>query len=400
MNCFCAIDRNQRAFLAQMTSFVARYDVIYHFFLITSQYLMTWGVESPRKCPQKILPKGSLFSVCGDPKRIDNLGMRKSLDPCSTNARPAREIRCSKMAVYEAFNGDVIGFATENATRKMDRHIALQVHHFSKSSRSFEKTLDKVLSLNISTFSELQVWRVKCSFDTRFGIYRPCILLRQTSSKHDNIEKYHVFLLESYDSLIMIGSFEVNRTRKSQIEFHLIDGPAVCWAVEDCVIFARYDPTLEKMTVETISVIDSINKPPVEEFSIFWCGLLRDETVAMGTKRHVTSDGENILTRWTCVSHTQKHIQEIPLVPNVYIPVVTFILIRDVSFGQSETMYDGLEVFLTTDRGQLLTFMDGHLKNCWSLPFNDACRIWILEVGMLSDSIIFYVFSQDSVLLF
>ena len=49
MNCLCAmyVDRNQRAFLAQMTSFVVRYDVIYHSFPINSQYLMMWGVDSP-----------------------------------------------------------------------------------------------------------------------------------------------------------------------------------------------------------------------------------------------------------------------------------------------------------------------------------------------------------------
>ena len=49
MNCLCAIcvDRNQRAFLAQMTSFVVRYDVIHHSFPISSQYFMTWGVDSP-----------------------------------------------------------------------------------------------------------------------------------------------------------------------------------------------------------------------------------------------------------------------------------------------------------------------------------------------------------------
>ena len=41
MNCFCAIyvDRNQRTFLAQMTSFVVRYDVIYHSFLIILIFL-------------------------------------------------------------------------------------------------------------------------------------------------------------------------------------------------------------------------------------------------------------------------------------------------------------------------------------------------------------------------
>ena len=45
MNCLSAIcvDRNQQAFLAQMTPFVVRYDVIYHSFPISSQYLMTWG---------------------------------------------------------------------------------------------------------------------------------------------------------------------------------------------------------------------------------------------------------------------------------------------------------------------------------------------------------------------
>ena len=52
-NCLCAIyyvARNHgRVFLAQMTSLVVRYDVIYHCFPINSQYLMTWGggVDSP-----------------------------------------------------------------------------------------------------------------------------------------------------------------------------------------------------------------------------------------------------------------------------------------------------------------------------------------------------------------
>ena len=41
------VDRSQRAFLAQMMSFVVPYDVIYHSFPINSQYLMMWGVDSP-----------------------------------------------------------------------------------------------------------------------------------------------------------------------------------------------------------------------------------------------------------------------------------------------------------------------------------------------------------------
>ena len=55
-NCSCAIyvDRNQRAFLAQMTSFVVLYYVIYHSFLINSPHLMTWGVNSPVKACCKV----------------------------------------------------------------------------------------------------------------------------------------------------------------------------------------------------------------------------------------------------------------------------------------------------------------------------------------------------------
>ena len=45
MNCLCAIyvEQNQRAFLAQMTSFVVQHDIIYHSFPINSQYLIMAG---------------------------------------------------------------------------------------------------------------------------------------------------------------------------------------------------------------------------------------------------------------------------------------------------------------------------------------------------------------------
>ena len=48
MNCLCAIyvDRNQRAFLAQMKSFVVQHDIIYHSFPINSQYLMMEGLTA------------------------------------------------------------------------------------------------------------------------------------------------------------------------------------------------------------------------------------------------------------------------------------------------------------------------------------------------------------------
>ena len=36
--CYIYVDWNQQTFFAQMTSFVVRYDIIYHFFPINAQY--------------------------------------------------------------------------------------------------------------------------------------------------------------------------------------------------------------------------------------------------------------------------------------------------------------------------------------------------------------------------
>ena len=77
INCLCAtyINQNQRAFLAQITSFVLRYDFIYDFFPISSQYLMMWGVDSPaigqvitcpaRKSTHPILMEWTFFKPWG-----------------------------------------------------------------------------------------------------------------------------------------------------------------------------------------------------------------------------------------------------------------------------------------------------------------------------------------------
>ena len=82
MNCLCAtyVDQNQRAFLAQMTSFVVRYDFIYDFFRISSQYLMIRGVDSPaigqvitrpaRKSTHPILMECTFFSSPEDHDRV------------------------------------------------------------------------------------------------------------------------------------------------------------------------------------------------------------------------------------------------------------------------------------------------------------------------------------------
>ena len=49
-NILCAIyvEQNQRAFLAQMKSFIVQYDIIYHSFPINSQYLMMGGGKGLR----------------------------------------------------------------------------------------------------------------------------------------------------------------------------------------------------------------------------------------------------------------------------------------------------------------------------------------------------------------
>ena len=41
------VDRNEQAFFKQVTSFVVRYDDIYHSVPINSQYLMMWVVDRP-----------------------------------------------------------------------------------------------------------------------------------------------------------------------------------------------------------------------------------------------------------------------------------------------------------------------------------------------------------------
>ena len=288
------------------------------------------------------------------------------------------------MAVFAALKGDIIRLFIENAARNANIYIALQVYHFSKSSRSFRITADKVLPLDIPTVAELQISSVKCLLNRTSGIYQPCLLLRQAPIKSGGREKFHVLLLEDYNSVFMLGSFEVNHPKSSQIEFLLIDGPAVCWALEGCVYFARYDLALQKIIVDSLTVVNSLNDLPGLEFNLLWCGLLQSEMIAMGAKSKMSDDGTTVLTRWTCVIHPQNHIQEIQIVPHVYVAVATCCCVREplqeVTFGSCDSIFDGLQIFLTTNRGQLLKFVSGRLKNCWQLPFSDPCRVWILEV--------------------
>ena len=230
---------------------------------------------------------------------------------------------------------------------------------------------------------------VKCLLNRTSGIYQPCLILSQAPIKSGDREEFHVLLLEDYDSVLMLGSFEVNHTETSQIEFHLIDGPAVCWTLQGCVYFARYDPALEKIIVDSLTVVNSMNEVPGVEFNLLWCGLLQSEMVAMLAKPEMSDDDDaTVLTRWTCVTHPQSHIQEIPLVPHVYVAIATCCFLREplmeATFGFCGSIFDELQIFVTTNRGQLLEFVSGCLKNCWQLPFSDPCRVWILEVPVVS----------------
>ena len=200
--------------------------------------------------------------------------------------------------------------------------------------------------------------------------------------KHPSTEEFHVLLLEDYDSLFLLGSFEIEASQTSDIVFHFIDGPAVCWNLQGSVFFARYNSTLEKFTTDSITVDNSMNEQPGVEFNLLWCGLIKNQMIAMGYKSEMT-EGTSGIARWICVSLHQNDIQEIPLVPDVYVPIATCCLVREplhLTSGCFNSIYDGLDVYLATNRGQLLNFVNGRLKSCWQLPFSDPCKIWILEV--------------------
>lgn len=287
-----------------------------------------------------------------------------------------------KMATFTAFKSDVLRLCIENTGNDGSHGISLQVYNFSRSSKCFKRSLDKVLPLSSSTFSPFEIVSVKCLLNASSGLHLPCLLLRHAPTNLASGEEFDVLLLENYDSVLLRGSFEVTRMETLNIEFHLLDGPSVCWTLGGTAYCARYDSILEKFTVDSLAVDNSMNEQPGVEFNLFWCGLIRGQVVAMGAKSDLTDT--SLSPRWTCVNHSQSSIQDIPLVPNVYAPIVTCCFVREaiheVSLGSSESFYDGLEIFLATNWGQLLKFANGCLKNCWQLPFKDPERIWVIEV--------------------
>ena len=110
--------------------------------------------------------------------------------------------------------------------------------------------------------------------------------------------------------------------------------------------------------------------------------IIKGQVVSMGVKSEMTDD-TSTLKRWTCVNHTHKDVQEVSLVPNLYVPIATCCHVREpLNVGEfgGNSAYDNVNVYLATNRGQLLSFVNGRLKTYWQLPFKDPCRMWILEV--------------------
>lgn len=280
-----------------------------------------------------------------------------------------------------ASGGDVIQFSVQNAINSGEKCLGVDVFHFSKSCRTFTRTAKKLLLLGLSG-SEFEFVCVKSLLNSTTGMYQTCCLLRQAQKKHSSTAEFHVLLLEDNDSVFLLGSFEIQASQTMDIEFHFIDGPAVCWSLQGSVYFARYDSTLEKFMTDSITVDNSMNEQPGVEFNLLWCGLVKNQMVAMGSRSEMTG-GVSCIARWTCVNHHQNDVQEIPLVPNVYVPIATCCLVEEplqLTSGCFNSTFDGLDVYLATNRGQLLNFVNGCLKSCWQLPFSDPCRIWMLEV--------------------
>ena len=279
-----------------------------------------------------------------------------------------------------ACGGDVIQFSLQNGINSNEKNIGVEVFHFYKSCRTFTKTTKKFLPLGLSG-PEFEIVCVKSLLNSCTGMYQTCLLLRQGYMEHGSIEKFHVLLLEDYDSLCLLGSFEIQASQTSDIEFHFIDGPAVCWTLLGSVFFARYNSALEKFRTDSITVDNSMNEQLGVEFNLLWCGLIENQMVAMGSRSEMTGDA-SCIARWTCVNHHQNDVQEMPLVPNAYVPIATCCLVREPFELKSgfNSVFDGLDVYLATNRGQLLNFVNGSPRSCWQLPFSDPCKMFMLEV--------------------
>ena len=130
----------------------------------------------------------------------------------------------------------------------------------------------------------------------------------------------------------------------------------------------------EKFTTDSVTVDNSMNERSSVEFTVSWCGLLRGQVVSMGVKSEMTDD-TSTLKRWTCVNHTHKDVQEVSLVPNLYVPIATCCHVREpLNVGEfgGNSAYDNVNVYLATNRGQLLSFVNGRLRTYWQRPLQNV----------------------------
>ena len=87
------------------------------------------------------------------------------------------------------------------------------------------------------------------------------------------------------------------------------------------------------------------------------------------------TDDTSTLKRWTCVNHTHKDVQEVSLVPNLYVPIATCCHVREpLNVGEfgGNSAYDNVNVYLATNRGQLLSFVNGRLRTYWQRPLQNV----------------------------
>ena len=263
-------------------------------------------------------------------------------------------------------------FSLLNTGNNDENCIEVQIFGFSKSSRSFTRTAKQLLPLGILGH-ELKLIYAKCLMNSTTGMYQPFILLRQIRMKHSSTQELHVLLLEDYDSVILRGSFEISHVSLRILNFIFVMASQFVGILKGlCTLHAMMP--FEKFTTDSVTVDNSMNERSSVEFTVSWCGLLRGQVVSMGVKSEMTDD-TSTLKRWTCVNHTHKDVQEVSLVPNLYVPIATCCHVREpLNVGEfgGNSAYDNVNVYLATNRGQLLSFVNGRLRTYWQRPLQNV----------------------------
>lgn len=309
-----------------------------------------------------------------------------------------------------AFRGFVI-LLKQEYPRNTDSCARIWLYRYTDLSQAFVK-VEKRIAFGISGAT---VSKFECVLDNTSGLTRPCLLVHQLLKKRSGSAEIicHVlFLSEHFESFLTLGCVNVGDGVHvpSEDKLKLFDGPCVCWSSETSVYLISPD-LVGNLTVNSHLLTDLIPNVQPNSFIIHWCGNLNGEVVAMGTTQTVTdgtSVSRNVLSlRWTCVNLTQgrRTAPDMCFVPVPYISivacasVVTRLHRMHAAFtcgtsskrlvSKSTPGLNDVLVFVGTNQGQLLEFNNGHLRNCWHLPFVDPCSMQTLEVkSMVSNPLI------------